>query len=412
MLPSQFAAVVDLYESGSEIEKDEISRHVMTRIIADPGYARLMLSKVIGERYQNHLLYRQMTAALFFAKGDLAASYEEFLTVKQLSKIPFNFLCLARVLLAQGLDDKAESILTKGLMLFPDDSRLTMELATQSYRKCDIDMANSLAETILPEFAAEHSAIAPLQREIDHAIKAELLRKPAEHDIYDDEFVLAAWASYYRSYISDYNEYQDGTVALDSGIRREVGRLFKNNLCDVTTFIDFGAFCGYMLSKLAEEFPSVQFVGVDRPPIVKSLNESAFARRNIEFVAADVLDFLDARGSLGKRPVLFHSRTAVFCYPAFLRHLYRQARERGVRDIIFQEGSTYFSRSALCFFIPGKYPQISYAGRGSTILHDYKKILELEGFKIKSSTDIRPKLLLDDGSGFGADHRVVHAELI
>jgi hypothetical protein len=42
-------------------------------------------------------------------------------------------------------------------------------------------------------------------------------------------------------------------------------------------------------------------------------------------------------------------------------------------------------------------------------LHDYKRLLEEAGFEVTSSTPINSSLLIDDRSGFGADHRVIEA---
>jgi ubiquinone/menaquinone biosynthesis C-methylase UbiE len=206
-------------------------------------------------------------------------------------------------------------------------------------------------------------------------------------------------------------EHRDGNVALEAGIQRVASHLLRGPLRDATTFIDFGAFCGYTIATLATHFPRTWFIGIDRPEIAKSLNDQAFGRKNVEFLDGDILDLVASRESFGARPVLFHSRTAVFCYPEYLRQLYRICAEKGIRDIVMQEGSTFFSRWYLRFFEPGKYPAISFAGRGSTFLHDYMTLLREAGFEIRSSKDIRPKLLLDDRSGFGADHRIVHASL-
>ena len=406
LLPKQFTEVIKLYDSQED--QENISRHVMNRTLLDPAFAELILSRVSNTQFRSHVLYRQMAGAYYFATGRLSEARDEFVVSIRTHRNAFNYYCLARVELAQDNGGNAETILKKGLALYPRDRLLSMELSTYLYRNGRIDEANQVAEMVLDEFRAEHAAIEPLQREIEHAMEANLLEKPIEQDIYTDEFSHDVWLSYFRAYTSGLSEYQDPNVALDAGIRRETVQLLQKEIPDATTFIDFGAFCGYTMGKLAEQFPRIKFIGIDRPKIAKSLNDKAFPLSNIEFIAGDVLELFSSDREFGSRPILFHSRTAVFCYPAYLTAVYRRARVRGIRDVIMQEGSTFFSRWWLKYYPSGQYPSVSVAGRGSTFLHDYKQLLKREGFKIRISADIRPKQLLDDFSGFGADHRVIH----
>lgn len=391
------------YDRGSSDQRDALARKLMARTIADPDFAAIVSNENFADAFKDHELRRYVVAASHFPGGGFAESVRFFESIPTALAV----LCAARTQLAADNDDAAMTLLQKGRTQFADDLFIAMELATLLYQQRRIGAANEIAAGFLHEFKAEHDAIEPLQREIETAIREDKLAKDAADDIYGDGFVIDNWLFYWRSYTA-FNEFQDGNVALDTGIRREVEKLLSGELAEATTFIDFGAFCGFTIAELAKKYPKVKFIGIDRPQVAKDLNDRTFAAPNVEFIAGDVMDLLASGREFGARPVLFHSRTAVFCYPAYLQRLYAYALQRGINDIVFQEGST-FSRWHLKFFEQGRYPAISMAGRGSTFLHDYPMILGNAGFDIKSSVPIRLKLLLDDRSGFGADHRVTYA---
>jgi tetratricopeptide (TPR) repeat protein len=405
--PTEFPALCARYDALSTADKWTAARDIMARVTADPPYVEVLLSPLSTSQFAGHYLFTIIEGSSHFAHGRLGAAADTFGKLAERDPTVLNILCFARTLLALGDDEKAIGVLQRALTVHPQDQYICMELATACYCIGRLDEANKVAQAVLPAFAGEHTAIEGLQKEIDEAIVTRALEKTVDQDVYTDDFVADTWWFYYRSYTTAH-EFRDGNVELDSGIRREVVRLLKSELADASTFIDFGAFCGFTIAKLAEEFPGIRFIGIDRPEYAKKLNDLAFPLPNVEFVAGNILDLLD-RTDLGSRPVLFHSRTAVFCYPAFLDLLYGKAKTRGVKDVVFQEGSTFFSRWHLKFYELGKYPAISMAGRGATFLHDYPTLLKRQGYSIQSSAAIRPRLLLDDSSGFGADHRIIHA---
>src|SRR5262249_6308082 len=406
--PKLFKSWCDDYDQMTADGREQLSRAAMTRAILDPRFGEILEQSSFSRLFKKHELRDHVLAAASFGCGDRARARTMFEHTVKKFPTKFNVLSAARAALALDDQERANVLLTDGLNAFPLDLFLTMELATLRYQQGNVDAANELAQTVRDHFAAERQALEPLQREIEQAIAGDRLTKTIEHDIYTDDFVVDNWLFYWRSY-TGFNEFQDGNVALDVGIRTEIERLLAGPLRDTTTFIDFGAFCGYTIATLAKRFPNIHFIGIHRPEVVRVLNEQTFQAPNIEFIAGDILELLDSGRNFGGRPVLFHSRTAVFCYPAFLTLLYRKSRERRIRNIVFQEGSTFFSRWHLRFFRDGEYPQVSMAGRDSTILHDYRTILSSAGFAIKRSVPIRPKLLLDNQSGFGAHHCVVHA---
>jgi tetratricopeptide (TPR) repeat protein len=406
--PTQFATLLQRYDTEQSAPRAALARSVMARAVADPGFFAVALSKPGALSYGQHPLTLAATASCRFGEGKLREATAIFEQLVKIAPTQLNWLCLARTMLAQADDERAIAVLQQAATLFPKDQYICMELATTLYQRGDVQAANNAAGNVLSSFDEARKLIAPLQEEADRVVSQNLLERPPEIDIYTDDFVADTWWFYYRSYTTGH-EYRDGNVELDTGITRETARLLSSSLEDVTTFVDFGAFCGFTIANLAKRFPKVKFIGVDRPLYAKKLNDAAFQAPNLEFVAGDILDVLRGRSDFGSRPVLFHSRTAVFCYPAFLALLYETARDKGFRDVVFQEGSTFFSRWHLKFFELGKYPAVSMAGRGSTLLHDYKALLERSGYSIRSSVGIRLRLLLDDESGFGADHRVIHA---
>src|SRR5439155_26830445 len=106
---------------------------------------------------------------------------------------------------------------------YPRHLFLTMELSTVCFRAGNIKRAEELLAEVRHEFLEERRALAPLQKEISAAVRDSLLEKKMEQDIYTKEFVIDTWWYYLRSYLI-FNAFQDGNVALDHGIRREIAK--------------------------------------------------------------------------------------------------------------------------------------------------------------------------------------------
>lgn len=409
LTPDLFQSLARAYDLlDDQTLREQVSRALMSRLAVEPQFGTLLVTPFAKSVTPLHELLQQTEAAILFAGGRLREAADVLNQLLKTHPTGFNYLCLGRTLQAVGDIGPAASVLNEGIGRYPRDLFLVMELASLRARNDEYDQANALLDTVRSEFDEERAGIAALQEEIDDAIAKNLLEKEVDKDIYTKDFVIGTWWYYYRSYMMK-GEYQDGNVALDSSIRRAIEKLLRQNP-DVTTFIDFGAFCGYTIAKLAEEFPGIRFVGIDRTiGDIDTLNKRAFPLPNVEFIGGDTLDYI-RKGDFGGKAVIYHTRTACYCYPEYLRQLYAACRDKGVAQVYCAEGMS-FSRWYLRFHPLGAYPKISLAARGSTFLHDYKRLLEEAGYRIAATPSVQPWLLLDDRSGFGADHRLYQAVL-
>lgn len=404
-MPDQFEQICRRYNAAGVQERERIARFLMTKTALEPAFAHLVVCGFPKAMFSTEPLFHQLAGAYAFANGDLESARDLFRELANKTGEAFNILCFVRVLLAMRKDAEAIAVLERATAGRPRDLFLMMELSTTHFRAGDIDKANATLDPVKDQIADEGAGIASLQAEIDAAIDGGLLAKPAGLDIYTESFVTDTWWHYWRCYYT-FNQYQEGGASLDHWIRHEAAAIIER-LGTVSDFVDFGAFCGYTIAKLAAAFPHVRFVGIDRPAIAKQLNDRAFSADNLAFIAGDTLHEIKHL-KLGSNPILFHSRTACFCYPEYLRQLYARARAAGVRHILHQEGGT-FSRKTMRYYRPGEFPRVSMAGRGKTFMHDYKRLLNDAGYEIAATVSVQPTILLDDRSGFGANHCLVHA---
>lgn len=382
-----------------------VSRDVMGRIAREPAFGELLMGPFARKRSPRHVLWFQIAAAVQFARGRLREAAQLLAEADQSWPSAFNALCLCRALEAVG-DPAGEAGLRAGLGRFPGDLYLTMELATCLARSDRPGEADALLQSMRHVFEDERRSLEPLQREIEEAIATDRLTKEASHDIYTEEVVVTTWWRYWRCY-EGFGEHQEGNAGLDHAIRRAVKPILQGG--EIRTFIDFGAFCAHTIFRLAQEFPAIRFIGIDRPQIARDLNVEAFALPNLEFIAGDVLDLVET-AQIGADTALFHARTACFCYPAYLRRLYAASRRRGISHILAAEVTT-FSRWFLKLYPQGQFPAISMAARTKTFVHDYRRLIEEAGYTLVGAPSVQPWLLLDDSSGFIADHRIWHGAL-
>lgn len=145
--------------------------------------------------------------------------------------------------------------------------------------------------------------------------------------------------------------------------------------------IDFGVSYGVMDCWLAERFPDVEFIGVDRAQAVKKLNDTDFNRPNLNFVAADIMEYLSNETDLSGT-LLFHMRTGTLLPQSFMENLYAVASSAGLRGVVGIETYGYsWELGGLYYQSPN--PKLSVSFRKTMLLHNYEGMLRRVGFSFK-----------------------------
>jgi hypothetical protein len=259
-----------------------------------------------------------------------------------------------------------------------------------------------------PQFTLERQQGNRLTSEVAAASRNKTLHRVAKADVYDDSFVTKCWWDYWKCF-SSYHRYQEGTAWLGMSIRDRISNLITADPA-IGQVIDFGVLCGHPNHCLALKFPHIDFVGIDRQDLIKRLNDEAFQAPNLRFVAGDILEQLPRTATGKGSSVLFHARTACLCYPEFLRKLYKQCADLGIKYIIMYEGLS-LSKHYLRFFDYEDFPQEAFGVRGIMFAHNYPSYLRDAGYEVISNDRVVSSLLLNSHSDLGATNVWIVARL-
>lgn len=151
----------------------------------------------------------------------------------------------------------------------------------------------------------------------------------------------------------------------------ELGGLIAAN--NIKRVVNFGACYGWMDAQLAGQFPNTRFFGVDRAPAVKTLNDQSFRADNLEFVAADIVEWIRAQGDLSDA-IFVHVRTAVVLPESFVRQLYRELSDRRCAFVFGAE--TYgIPRSTDVVYVMDLADKPSVHYREQMFIHNYPGLL-------------------------------------
>lgn len=191
----------------------------------------------------------------------------------------------------------------------------------------------------------------------------------------DDKTLARLYAEYVYALLRD-QPHGHGTTLTGWHLLEQTRRLLGEN-GGIDAVANFGCFAGAIDQKLAREFPQVRFFGVDRGPFIKSRNEAQFAAPNLEYFAADFLDWLRDSAPVGDG-LLLHSRTAIYVMPAMLEKIYRLAREKGYRHVLLAENFGIDRATATWPAFGTGFA--SYLLRNRILVHDYPQLLRRSGF--------------------------------
>jgi hypothetical protein len=368
-------------------ERERLKRTLMERVSFDPVAARLLEESYLRRLFDDDDLYGCALGAARYARGEIESAMEAFSLALEASPSAFNHLFRSRCA-SHGLRDDARtaSILEAALERVPGDFSLTLSLAAAYYRQGDTARANRLLATIQDGLARTVGAsdlTAPqLAAELDRALSQRLTVRPKgqSNDQYNEEFSASYWRQLWCA-MNGLTRFQHGWSGLDYLFQQQIGRIIEEIAPEVRRVINFGVFCANPDYALALRFPNVAFHGVDREQSVKRLNEWAYPAANLHFHAANVLDVLPELTAPAEPSVLFHARTAVVCYPEFLRTLYRGCADAGVEYIALWENNS-LSRTTLRFHDFEAMPADAVPYYSVMFIHDYARLLRESGYEV------------------------------
>ncbi len=150
----------------------------------------------------------------------------------------------------------------------------------------------------------------------------------------------------------------------------------------VATCLNFGVSYAHVDATLAEQFPAITFIGLDRSPLTKTLNELAFpAIENLAFIADDIFKVLNTRRF--ERGVFLHCRTLVQMPASFITRLYERAYAAGFEYVIGVE-PVGLSRASGSDYPYTDQMQPSALFRDNLFLHNYPGLLASAGYAVQT----------------------------
>ena len=150
---------------------------------------------------------------------------------------------------------------------------------------------------------------------------------------------------------------------------------------------NFGICYAHVDAILAQEFPEIQFSGIDLSPHNKAFNDCEFGHiPNLEIITGDVFSNWQSDDFNGA--LLFHSRTLVLLPKIFIKKLYSAAKTAGFEWIMGfeQNGLSEETLSPFTFDLTDR-PSVYW--RDGMYLHNYLAIAEEAGFKVKTAENFK-----------------------
>ncbi len=389
----------------SEESKDRLAVQLMKRVAVDQRYIGLVQSAYFRTDAPEPLGGLLAGAALF-GGGRIEEAFDIFKLTLDRHPSVRTFYCAARCA-SHGLLDHRRSldIAEAGVRRYPDSVLLTLVAAVAAYRLGDSGAGNRLLEARHAEvarvLAAAFPGIGSLQAELDRAIGS---GAESRETSYSNDVIDTYWNLLWRN-MECFNRFQNGWASMRWLQRTKLEAALRGEARDVSRFLNFGAFCARVDADLAEQFPSIEFQGIDLGARTKALNERAFRRQNLAFHDAFILDFLDER-PVGPQPtMLFHARTTTLFYPKFVERFYQTCAAKGIRYLALWENNTlsYFN---VRFHDFGEIPNGSVAYRNVMFIHDYKTLLERAGYEILQAERSPSNRVLVEEDALAADGHI------
>ena len=200
----------------------------------------------------------------------------------------------------------------------------------------------------------------------------------------DDIQELNCAIKYYKQIQDRFPTASESKVLYESAVEQLTNYFSR---AEIPVFLNFGVNLSYLDDMLAERFPEIQFVGIDRSNLTKAFNESRFVSRdNLELIVGDIFELLNSRQFSGG--MFFHMRTVTFLPSGFTRKLYTAVRKAGFKYIVGFE-PLGLSRQTGRPYEFSLTPQPSVAYRGHAFIHNYPNLLFDAGYSVIDSQLIK-----------------------
>ena len=202
---------------------------------------------------------------------------------------------------------------------------------------------------------------------------------------YEDDFQELECAVKYNKQIQAGFPTPSESKILYEKVTEHLTNIFQKE--SIPVFLNFGINLAHIDNLLAEKFPEINFIGIDRSKLTKAFNETLFPpKRNLELIAGDIFELLSTRDFNGG--VFFHMRTCTFLPSGFLQELYSAVRKAGFRYIVGFEPMG-ISRQTGMPYVFSLDRQESVAYRGHAYIHNYPNYLLENGFSVAHSELIK-----------------------
>lgn len=198
---------------------------------------------------------------------------------------------------------------------------------------------------------------------------------------YNDDLVELNCAIKYLKQINDGFPNPSESKVLYTAVIETLSRFFDKH--EVSIFLNFGINLAHIDTVLADRFPQVQFIGIDRSKLTKAFNEINYpSKDNLELIAGDIFDLLTNRDFGGG--IFFHMRTLTFLPKQFNSTLLAEARESGFKYLVGFEpmGISRQTGKAYEFSLE---PTASVAYRGHAFIHNYPELYHQAGYNVIES---------------------------
>ncbi len=198
-------------------------------------------------------------------------------------------------------------------------------------------------------------------------------------DHYTEEKELETW----RKYKAEFAEERVGTseVVFRAVQVRDVLLDLIGNDPRVENVVNFGCSYGWLEYEVASRFPHVGVWGVDRSELGMRFNRDEFRLSNCNFVASDILEFIDDNQGALKGGILCHCNIGVYFLPTFMKKLYEAAFSGGALYVVLFEPSGV-SRQTGDYYRYSREVNESVVFRGPMLLHNYPNLLEEAGYEV------------------------------
>ncbi len=371
------------HDALGERERDQALRQISDLLNTDP---RVLIHVLLSERFEKLRRTEPFAIAVAYAYFLLALLDESWWICERLMaggcRRPFLVDLAVRLLIEMDRLEAAQALLAENRDLLDHFSPLIGRAAALLFIEGRIDEANELCRGAHSAYRTE------MRKKVNVRMDDILLMSKSERAAFDQEVTdaysnpdnqLAGWRQYQIEMGEDKSRYRNDSCFFNDVFRRAFEEAMAADPA-IRTVVNYGSLYGYIDWVMARSHPDRTFVGYDRAPVARTLNEQEFQAPNLHFRDGDFAEALRPFAGEGGT-LLGHCRTGTLIYPEDLERFYRACRDLGVTHIIAAEIVNYGEAD-------GEYPDFAHSNRSSKLLgghmihHDYARYLGRAGYRI------------------------------